>query len=59
MDRSQLRNMIASGCAVALDCYEIGSAIPADDPVGQLFKTRIMNNSVILKHFEPALATAR
>jgi len=59
MDRSQLRNMIASGRAVALDCYEIGSEIPAADPVGQLFKTRVMNNSVILKRFEPALATAR
>ena len=30
-----------------------------DDPIGLLFKTRIMNHSVILKRFEPALATAR
>ena len=59
MDRSQLRNMIASGRAVALDCHEIVSAIPKDDPLGPLFKTRIMNHSVILKRYEPALATAR
>ena len=59
MDRAQLRNMIASGRAVALDCYEVGNEIQPDDPIGLLFKTRIMNHSVILKRFEPALATAR
>ena len=59
MDRAQLRNMFASSRAVALDCYEIGNEIPPYDPAGLLFKTRIMNHSVILKRFEPALATAR
>lgn len=51
--------MIASGRAVALDCHEIVSEIPKDDPIGPLFKTRIMNHAVILKRYEPALATAR
>jgi hypothetical protein len=51
--------MIDSGRAIALDCYGISKSIPADDPVGMLFKTRIMNNSVLMKRYEPALKTAR
>ncbi len=59
MDRSQLRNMIASGRSIALDCYAIGEKIPEDDAMGMLFKTNIMNKSVILKRYEAALPTAR
>ena len=59
MNRSQLRNVIESGRAIALDCYSIGKEIPADDPVGKLFETDILNKSVLLKQFEKALATAR
>ncbi|MBT5666269.1 MAG: hypothetical protein HOJ06_13095 [Rhodospirillaceae bacterium] len=59
MDRSQLRNMIGSGRAIALDCYAIGKSIPADDPVGQLFQTDLLNKSVLIKQYEPAQATAR
>ncbi|MDD9928490.1 MAG: hypothetical protein OXR03_21905, partial [Rhodospirillaceae bacterium] len=59
MDRSQLRNMIDSGRAIALDCHAIGQSIPPDDPVGKLFQTRVMNDSVLLKRYEPARETAR
>lgn len=59
MDRSQLRNMIESGRAIALDCYAIGKTIPADASIGMLFKTDVMNKSVLLKRYEPSLPTAR
>ena len=59
MDRSQLRNMIESGRAIALDCYAIGKTIEADDEIGKLFKTDILNKSILMKRYEPALATAR
>jgi hypothetical protein len=59
MDRSQLRNMIGSGRSIALDCFAIGEKIPEDDPIGRLFKTDIMNKSVILKRYDSALPTAR
>ena len=59
MDRSQLRNMIDSGRAIALDCHAIGKSIPDDDPVGKLFKTRTMNDSILMKRYEPARETAR
>lgn len=59
MDRSQLRNMIDSGRAIALDCHAIGQSIPDEDPIGKLFKTRVMNDSVLLKRYEPARKTAR
>ncbi|MBT8005353.1 MAG: hypothetical protein HN578_20770 [Rhodospirillales bacterium] len=59
MDRSQLRNMIESGRAIALDCHAIAKTIQPDDPIGPLFKTDILNKSVLIKRYEPALATAR
>ncbi|NKB55820.1 MAG: hypothetical protein GKS00_05740 [Alphaproteobacteria bacterium] len=59
MDRSQLRNLIDSGRAIALDCFAIGKTIPADDAVGMLFKTDVMNKSVLMKKYEPSLPTAR
>lgn len=59
MDRSQLRNMIDSGRAIALDCYAIGKTIPAEDATGMLFKTDVMNKSILLKRYEPSLPTAR
>jgi len=49
MNRSQLRNMIESGRAVALDCCAIGKSIEKDDPIGQLFTNDMLNKSVILK----------
>jgi hypothetical protein len=59
MNRTQLRNMIESGRAVALDCYEIGKSIAKDDPVGKLFVNDILNKSVLLKRYEKSLPTAR
>ncbi len=59
MDRSQLRNMIESGRAIALDCYAIGRSIPDDDQIGRLFSNDILNKSVLLKRYEKALPTAR
>jgi hypothetical protein len=50
--RSQLRNIIKSGRSIALDCYAIGKTIGDDDPVGKLFKTDVMNKSVVFKRFE-------
>ncbi len=51
--------MIDSGRAIAMDCYGISKSIPDDDTVGKLFKTRILNNSVLMKRYEPSLQTAR
>lgn len=51
--------MIDSGRAIALDCHAISQSIPDDDPVGKLFQTRTMNDSVLLKRYEPARETAR
>lgn len=59
MNRSQLRNMIESGRAIALDFYAIGKAIPTDDPVGVIFKTDVLNKSFLIKQFEKSLPTAR
>lgn len=59
MDRSQLRNMIDSGRAIAMDCHAISKSIPPDDPIGMLFQNRVLNNSVLMKRYEPALRTAR
>jgi hypothetical protein len=52
MDRSQIRNLIESGRATALDCYAIGRTIPEGDPIGALFRTDLLNKSVILKRYE-------
>ena len=54
MERSQLRNMIDSGRAIAMDCHAISSAVPDDDPIGKMFQTRLLNNSVLLKRYAPA-----
>lgn len=59
MNRSQLRNMIDSGRAIAMDCYAIGRNIPKDDPIGPLFETDILNKSVLMKRYENALPSAK
>ena len=38
MNRSQLRKMIQSGRAVALDCYAIGKSIEKEEKEKLLFK---------------------
>jgi hypothetical protein len=58
MARSQLRNIIDSGRSIALDCYEIGRTIDDEDPVGRLFKTDVMNKTVVFKRFEGNAAGA-
>ena len=52
MARSQLRNIIDSGRSIALDCYAIGKTIGDDESVGKLFKTDVMNKTVVFKRFE-------
>lgn len=52
MARSQLRNIIDSGRSIALDCYAIGKSIGDDEQVGRLFKTDVMNKTVVFKRFE-------
>lgn len=42
-----------------MDCHAIGGAIPDSDPQGRLFQTDILNKTVLIKRFEPALSTAR
>lgn len=50
--RSQLSNIIDSGRSIALDCYAIGKTIGDKDPVGRLFKTDVMNKTVVFKRFQ-------
>lgn len=57
MNRTQLRNMIQSGRAVALDCYAIGKSVEKEDKEKLLFKNGLLNKSVLLKRYEPGLPT--
>ncbi len=50
--RSQLRNIIDSGRSIALDCYAIGRTIDDKDKIGRLFKTDVMNKTVVFKRFQ-------
>lgn len=50
--RSQLRNIIDSGRSIAIDCYAIGRTIDAKDKIGRLFKTEVMNKTVVFKRFQ-------
>ena len=52
MNRTQLRNLIDSGRAIAMDCYAIGRKIDPEDTPGPLFQTDILNKTVILKRYE-------
>lgn len=54
MERSEIRTLIDSGRATALDCNAIGRTISNDDPIGPLFRTAILNKAVILKRYEAA-----
>jgi len=57
MNRSQLRNMIQSGRAVALDCYAIGKSVEKEEKEKLLFQNDLLNKSVILKRYEPGMPT--
>ncbi|MDD9918659.1 MAG: hypothetical protein OXT01_28760, partial [Rhodospirillaceae bacterium] len=50
--RSQLRNIIDSGRSIAIDCYAIGRTIDTKDKIGRLFKTDVMNKTVVFKRFQ-------
>jgi hypothetical protein len=49
--------MIQSGRAVALDCYAIGKSVEKEDKEKLLFKNDMLNKSVLLKRYEPAMPT--
>ena len=50
--RSQLRNIIDSGRSIAIDCYAIGKTIDDKEKIGRLFKTDVMNKTVVFKRFQ-------
>lgn len=57
--RSQLRNIIASGRSIAIDCYAIGRTIDKKDSTGRLFKTDVMNKTVVFKRFQRTNSNAK
>lgn len=52
MDRFQLSQIIDAGRSSALNCLEIGNAIPADDPTGKMFRNEALNRSIFFKVME-------
>ena len=49
MDRTQLEQVIDAGRSSALNCLDIGNAIPASDPVGKMFRNEAMNRTIFFK----------
>ena len=52
MDRMELTKVINAGRSTAFNVHEIGRGIPADDPIGKLFRNKTLNNSVFFKIME-------
>lgn len=52
MDRTALSKVINTGRSTAFNAYEIGSRIPADDPVGKLFRNKTLNEGMFFKVLE-------
>lgn len=52
MDRDQLGQIIDAGRTSALNCLEIGKTIPADDPIGLMFRNEALNRSTFFKVME-------
>lgn len=52
MDRAQLGQIIDAGRSSALNCLEIGATIPADDPIGKMFRSQALNRSMFFKVME-------
>ena len=52
MERMELSKLINAGRSTAFNVMEIGRTIPADDPVGKLFRNKILNNSMFFKIME-------
>ena len=52
MDRAALSKVINAGRSTAFNVYEIGRRIPADDPVGKLFRNKTLNETLFFKIME-------
>lgn len=52
MDRHELMNVINAGRSSAFNVYEIGRKIPADDPIGKLFRNKTLNHTLFFKIME-------
>lgn len=52
MDRVALSKVINAGRSTAFNVHEIGRRIPADDPVGKLFRNKTLNDTLFFKVME-------
>lgn len=52
MDRMELSKIINAGRSTAFNVFEIGQRIPADDPIGKLFRNKTLNNTLFFKIME-------
>lgn len=52
MDRMELSKVINAGRSTAFNVFEIGQRIPADDPVGKLFRNKTLNKTLFFKLME-------
>jgi len=52
MDRTELSKIINAGRSTAFNVFEIGQRIPADDPIGKLFRNKTLNNTLFFKLME-------
>ncbi|MDA0785342.1 MAG: hypothetical protein O3B37_03535 [Proteobacteria bacterium] len=52
MDRGSLSKVINAGRSTAFNVYDIGRRIPADDPVGKLFRNKTLNEAMFFKILE-------
>lgn len=52
MDRVELSKVINAGRSTAFNVLEVGQKIPADDPVGKIFRNKTLNNSMFFKIME-------
>ena len=52
MDRGSLSKVINAGRSTAFNVYDIGRRIPANDPVGKLFRNKTLNETMFFKIME-------
>lgn len=52
MDRGSLSKVINAGRSTAFNVHEIARRIPADDPVGKLFRNKTLNEAMFFKIME-------
>lgn len=48
----ELSKIINAGRSTAFNVFEIGQRIPADDPIGKLFRNKTLNNTLFFKIME-------